>query len=294
MRFRRFAPFLVFPCALLLMGAGPPPRRPRVDTAAMQEALDARAPTEAFTSAGTYHHFLRSRLLHNAGKHREAADELLLALAVESGSPYLQTSLAEEYVRLGDYDRAERTLRTTLEAHPAYYSAHLLMGRVLLETHRFDKARVQLRRAIRLRPKEMEPYLFLAELGLEASRLEDAVAAVNELADTSGEATGLKRLAAALAERGQPGSARTLLHRATKMDPGDPESWASLAQVEESLGEPEQAGSDYDQALERDPDNRDVLLNAGRIALRLSAPSRARAYFDRLLSLSDDAESTLR
>ena len=283
-------PFIFSLSALVVLSAGAAPRRPRVDESAMREALEATGPVGGFASAGAYHHFLRSRLFHNAGNHKQAADELVLALATEPGNVYLETSLAEEYIRLTDYDRAERLLKFTLDARPNSYPAHLLMGRALLETKKLDRARVSLRRAVKLRPKEADPYLYLAELGLEAGQLDEAMGAVNELADASGEATGLKRLGAALAERGKLPQAKGLLIRASKMDPGDFETWATLAQVDELLNEPELAEKDYDQALERDPDNRDVLLNAGRVALRLSAPSRARAYFDRLLSLSDDPE----
>src|SRR5512143_3310526 len=116
-----------------LSAAASPPKRPRVDREAMREAIDAGAEQDEFASPASYAHFLQAQLLHHAGSHRAAADELRMALATDEGNPYLLTQLGEEYARLGDLTKAESELRKAVELSPQYYPAHVMLGRVLLE-----------------------------------------------------------------------------------------------------------------------------------------------------------------
>ena len=64
------------------------PKRPRVDLAAMQEAMGSQEDSASpFPSAASYAHFLRARLAHHEGDHRVALDELRLALASDDQNP---------------------------------------------------------------------------------------------------------------------------------------------------------------------------------------------------------------
>ena len=258
----------------------------------MREAMDAEPGT--FASAAAYAHFLLARIAHHAGDERRVVDELRLALATDERDVYLQVALGEAYARLQDWANAEAEARTVLERHPDEYAAELLLSRVLYETHQFPRARAVLKRAQTQRPKDVDTYLLLAEMALETSQVDEAVRVVNALADAAQEPLGLKRLGQALAEKGDPTRAQGLLGRATQLDPGDLESWVSLASVQEALGTPAVAEESLARALQVDPDNRDALLDAGRLALRAGSPGRARAYLDRALGLSEDPDLALR
>ena len=266
--------------------------RPAVDVSAMREAMDAEPGT--FASAAAYAHFLLARIAHHAGDERRVVDELRLALATDEKDAYLQVALGEAYGRLQDWAHAEAQARGVLERHPDDFAAELLLARVLYETRQFPRAKAVLKRAQTQRPKEADPYLLQAEMALESGQVDEAVHAVNALADVAGEPLGLKRLGQALAEKGDASRADALLSRATRLDPGDVEAWVALAGVQEAGGTPAQAEESLARALEVDPDNRDALLDAGRLALRASAPGRARAYLDRALALSEDPDVILR
>ncbi|MCE9672723.1 tetratricopeptide repeat protein [Myxococcus stipitatus] len=262
----------------------------------MREAMDAAASDEgAFASSASYGHYLRARLAHHDGDHRAAVDALRLALATDDGHPLLLTRLAEEYARLGDLEKAERELRRAVERSPAYYPAHVLLGRVLLESGRLTRARLHLRRAIALKPREPEAYLVLAQLYLESSAEDEAVKVVESLARAlPGEASGYRRLGLALAERGDAHRAERLLVEAAARDPGDVEVLGTLARLYEETGRPALSEETLARALEREPDSHEVLLAAGRSALKAGSVVRARAYFDRLLSLSGEPETAVR
>lgn len=280
--------------ALLLATALCAQSRPHVDLDAMHEAIEAADADDAYASSAAYAHFLAARIAHHGGDRATAVAELRLALASDDGAPYLVTALAEEYTRALDLGRA-RTLLTALVArHPRYVPAQVLLGRVLYELHQPALAERPLRQALALEPAQADPYLLLAEIALEANRPDRAVSEVNAMWDRAQDSGGLKKLAGALAERGDLARAEKLLHRAAEVDPDDAEAWAALAQVEEALGNDAQAEKDFSAALERDPDDRDALLSAGRAALRLRSDDHARAYFDRLLSLGSDPDVELK
>lgn len=258
----------------------------------MREAMEADS--GAFASAAAYAHFLLARIAYHAGDQRQVVKELRLALSTDERNPYLQVALGEAYVRLQDWARAEAQARAVLDRHPDDYAAELLLARVLYEVRQFPKARLVLRRAQAQRPKDPDSYLLLAEMALESGQVDEAVHVVQALADAADEPLGLKRLGQALVEKGDPGRAEGLLVRAAHLDPGEVETWVSLAGVQEALGKPAVAEESLARALEVDPDNRNALVDAGRLALRAGAPGRARAYLDRALGLSEDPDLTLR
>jgi len=271
-----------------LLAASP---HPQVDVSAMREALEA--PTERYSSASAYAHFLRARLYGLSGEHQKAVEQLRLALASDPGRPELLLALAEAQARSGETARAESTARSLLERHPDHVPALLFLGRLLFETDRPDRAKEVLARVRKLAPREPEPYLIAAELSLEAGRTDESVRAVQELAEVARDPTGLKRLAGALLERGEPVTALGLLERAVQIDPGDAEALGMQGQALEAVGKLQAADAAYARSLERDPDSREVLLRAGRLALRTGGESRARAYLDRLASLDDGPEPSL-
>ncbi|MFZ5469968.1 MAG: tetratricopeptide repeat protein [Myxococcota bacterium] len=281
----------LFACQVAFAGA---PTRPKVDTQAMREAMQA-GDDEYFGSSSSYAHFLRSRLAHHQGDHSQALEEMRLALASDDGNPYLLTALAEEYARVGDLGRAERELRKVIETRPEYFAAQLLMGRVLFEAQRLTRAKVHLSRAIALAPSVPEPYLVLIQLWLEQGKPDEAVRVAEELgAALPGDPVGYKRLGLSFAERGDLARAERMLSRAAERDPSDFETWVALAQLYEATDRPADAEGAFAKALERDPWSREVLLAAGRVSLRMGDSVKARAYFDRLLAVSRDPELAVR
>jgi Flp pilus assembly protein TadD len=276
--------------ALALLGASP--SHPRVDVSAMKEAMEA--PSDAYSSASAYAHYLRARLFALQGEHGRSVEQLRLALASDPGRLELVLALAEAQARAGMPARAEATARGLLEKRPDHVPALVFLGRLLFETDRPQRAREVLERARKLAPREQEPALLLAEIALESGRSDEAVRTVQEMADLTRDTTGLKRLGLALLDRGEAETARGLLEKAVHIDPGDAEALGALGESLEALGHGTEAEAAYARALERDPDSRDVLLRAGRLALKAGSEPRARAYLDRLASLDSGPEQSLR
>jgi thioredoxin-like negative regulator of GroEL len=73
-------------------------------------------------------------------------------------------ALAEEYRRAGRYDEAIATCTAGLQRHPAYLSAHVTLGRALLEIGQYDEAREELEHVLRIAPENLAAIRGLAEI----------------------------------------------------------------------------------------------------------------------------------
>ena len=72
--------------------------------------------------------------------------------------------LAEEYRRAGEYNEAIAVCRAGLEQHPGYLSAHVTLGRSLLETGAYEDAQAELEYVLRVAPDNLAAIRALAEI----------------------------------------------------------------------------------------------------------------------------------
>ncbi len=84
-------------------------------------------------------------------------------------------ALAEEYRRAGRYEEAIATCQAGLQRHPAYLSAHVTLGRALLETGQFDEARQELEHVLRAAPENLAAIRGLAEIHDRRGELPEAL-----------------------------------------------------------------------------------------------------------------------
>jgi len=73
-------------------------------------------------------------------------------------------ALAEEYRRAGRFDEAIETCTTGLVRHPSYLSAHVTLGRALIEVGRLKEARTELEYVLKLAPENLAAIRGLAEI----------------------------------------------------------------------------------------------------------------------------------
>ncbi len=73
-------------------------------------------------------------------------------------------ALAEEYRRAGRHDDALATCLVGLARHPAYVSARVTLGRTLMELGKYDDARVEFERVLRMAPENLAAIRALATL----------------------------------------------------------------------------------------------------------------------------------
>ena len=73
-------------------------------------------------------------------------------------------ALAEEYRRAGRFDEAIDACTTGLVRHPSYLSAHVTLGRALIEVGRLSEARTELEYVLKLAPENLAAIRGLAEI----------------------------------------------------------------------------------------------------------------------------------
>jgi tetratricopeptide (TPR) repeat protein len=73
-------------------------------------------------------------------------------------------ALAEEYRRAGMFQEAIETCKAGLQRHPSYVSAHVTLGRALLEVGQFEEAREELEHVLRVAPENLAAIRGLAEI----------------------------------------------------------------------------------------------------------------------------------
>ena len=73
-------------------------------------------------------------------------------------------ALAEEYRRAGRYEEAIAVCTAGLARHPSYLSAHVTLGRALMETGRMEAARHALQVVLRVAPENPAAIQALADL----------------------------------------------------------------------------------------------------------------------------------
>jgi tetratricopeptide (TPR) repeat protein len=73
-------------------------------------------------------------------------------------------ALAEEYRRAGRFDEAIHTCTAGLVRHPSYLSAHVTLGRALLDVGRLDDARRELESVLKIAPENLAAIRALAEI----------------------------------------------------------------------------------------------------------------------------------
>jgi tetratricopeptide (TPR) repeat protein len=96
-------------------------------------------------------------------------------------------ALAEEYRRAGRHDDAIATCLTGLARHPSYVSARVTLGRALVETGKYEDARIEFEHVLRMAPENLAAIRALASLH---ERFEDPVRAVETVSATVPSVSG--------------------------------------------------------------------------------------------------------
>lgn len=84
--------------------------------------------------------------------------------------------LAEECRRAGEYQEAVEVCRTGLAVHPGYLSAHVTLGRALLELGSLDEAQTELELVLKSAAENLAAIRGLAEIHHRRGTLPDALA----------------------------------------------------------------------------------------------------------------------
>jgi tetratricopeptide (TPR) repeat protein len=125
--------------------------------------------------------FLEGEIAMQQGDGAAAASAYSLALAMDPGNPFLQTSLASARALEGDVQKARGILEKVIEKNPDYEFALNTYGKLCLDLGEEEKAETLFKEAMKAAPESQEGYLNLIDLYLAAGKTKAAHAAAEEL-----------------------------------------------------------------------------------------------------------------
>jgi tetratricopeptide (TPR) repeat protein len=114
------------------------------------------------------------------GRPEQARREMEAALAQAPGQPQLLALLGEAERQAGNPARSRDLNRTALEADASFDEARYYLALALFDLGQREDAVRELERVVRSGPKVVDPYLSLGEAHLEAGRVDEALASLEQ------------------------------------------------------------------------------------------------------------------
>ncbi len=162
--------------------------------------------------------------------------------------------LAEEYRRLGKLVEAERVAREGLQRHPAYHSAKVLLGRVLLDLDRLEEAAAEFRSVLEAEPRNLLAGRLLAGIQRSQGRWAEALETFRRLQIFYPDDPEVRAQVYQL-ERGPEEPAGATASVAAATVPPDALATNTLAEIYLGQGLVDRAVAVYENMLRADPDN---------------------------------------
>jgi tetratricopeptide (TPR) repeat protein len=180
----------------------------------------------------------------------DAAEAAFRAVLDGGGAPaYVHNNLGIVYEQRGEHEKAVAQFREAIRKDPAYAAPRILLGARLLAQGRVEEARVQLRRAVKIAPREKLARLELARACQRAADWAEAVEQYRQLRqiepDNLEHAYGLGTSFLRLAQQS--------LTRLQEVAPGSARVQQALGHSFRVQGEPDRALEAFARAAEADP-----------------------------------------
>ncbi|HYR28935.1 MAG TPA: tetratricopeptide repeat protein, partial [Thermoanaerobaculia bacterium] len=169
--------------------------------------------------------FLLAKAAANEGRYDEALERFDRLIAKTPKDPVLLYERAMLLIDAGRIDRATQELRTVAAAHPDFYDAHRILGRLLLDRAGGDKAGVEealkfLQIAFKLNPDDLSTGIAVSQLLMSSGRLNDAERVLATMVERAPDQRALNyNYANILTKLGRGNEAKPYLERAVAADP---------------------------------------------------------------------------
>ncbi len=156
---------------------------PKMDSGT--ETKSGTSGPEPTIDAGANLSYIKGRQAALEGKYEVAAPLLEKALAQSPEDAYLNHQLAEVYLRLGDFDRAEQLGKKSVEKEANNLDYRANLAGIYAGLKRFDEAKEQYRKILKLNPKNKRAPLFLGILEAEQGNFDEGVKILTKSIDAN-------------------------------------------------------------------------------------------------------------
>ena len=169
--------------------------------------------------------FMLAKMAAAEGRYDEALTRFDKLIAKTPKDPVLLYERAMLLIDAGRIDRATQELRAVAAAHPDFYDAHRILGRLLLDRAGGDKAGMEealkhLQAAFKLNPDDLSTGIAVSQLLMSAGRLNDAERVLAAMVERAPDQRALNyNYANILTKLGRGNEAKPYLERAVAADP---------------------------------------------------------------------------
>jgi protein O-GlcNAc transferase len=198
------------------------------------------------------------------GRHAEAEELIVRAIALGGDQAWYHTNLGEVYRAQGKLAEAEKSLRHSLQLDPKQPEALNNLGLVLGALGQTSEAIGSFSQAMKLRETFAEPHNNLAAILQAQGNLDDAIAHYRQAAQKKPDyAEAYNNLGTALKTKGLLDDAANAYRRALDLAPQKSDVHVNLATVFQAQGKPEEAIASLREALRLDPQSALAHANLG-------------------------------
>ncbi|HSP34036.1 MAG TPA: tetratricopeptide repeat protein [Thermoanaerobaculia bacterium] len=239
-------------------------------------------------STGPYD-FILAKLAAAEGKYDQALSLLDRVIQANPNNQVLQFERAMVLVDAGKTERAEAELRTLVAAHPDFYDAQRVLGRVLLDRAGNDKARldealVHLQAAFNANPDDLSTGVTVSQLLVATGRVNEAEKVLQTLVERAPDQRILNyNYAQVLTKLGRGDESKQYLERAVELDPTFGPAVLQLVDIYQREQEWQNAAQVLQPLVDQDPMNRELHLQQAYVYLRAGNAEKARATFKQLV-----------
>jgi tetratricopeptide (TPR) repeat protein len=121
-------------------------------------------------------YLVRGQVLNSLGKKEEAITEFARAIEVSKRDPEARRLLWRQYLRLGQFERAEEVCRDAIEVNPRHWQGYENLGYLYYATGKYEDAIAEFEIVADIAPDHAPTYNYLGALYYVTDRWENAIA----------------------------------------------------------------------------------------------------------------------
>jgi tetratricopeptide (TPR) repeat protein len=232
--------------------------------------------------------FLVAKMAASEGRYDEALSRIDRVIEKNPGNPVLLYERAMIFIDSARPERAEMELRKLIAAHPDFYDAQRILGRILLdrsgnERAKVDEALEHLRAAYRLNPDDLPTGVAVSQLLVSTGRTAEAEKVLAQLLERAPDQRALNyNYAQVLTKLGRGNESKQYLERAILLDPTFGPAILQLVDIYQKQNDYQKAAEILQPLIDDDPMNLDLQRQQGFFYLRGGMADKARAVFKSL------------
>jgi tetratricopeptide (TPR) repeat protein len=230
--------------------------------------------------------------------HRRAGSLAALAASLDArsaGSFEEAELLARVHEELGDQPAAEKALRRALALRPRDVDARERLVRMLTREGRLGEAIGEHHKLVDAAPGEPRHVTSLAQSLFESGLRQEALQLLQRTSERfAGDARVARALLDIYARWGEHDRARELLQRLARLEPGDPSHLFALGQEQLDRGDEAASKATFARALERAVDRDAAHATLADLYLDRDRPAHALEHYERAVRAQPDNVAYLR